>query len=125
MYTDTGGFIHRNTDADTFEAASFLMLQGADQPRIAQEIFGNYSLSYLHALARGLESITVTDRVACLFLDDVPEFGLKNHIVSYLSGLVDVDIACVLLQKGDEIRASLRTRCDDIDVNELAKKFGG
>lgn len=39
LYTDTGGFIHRNTNERAFETAAFLMSQGADQGRIANEAF--------------------------------------------------------------------------------------
>lgn len=52
IYTDTGGFIHRNTTQRAFEAASFLMSEGAEQSRIAIETFGNYTLEYLHDLGR-------------------------------------------------------------------------
>ena len=52
IYTDTGGFIHRSTDLRSFRAAGELMELGADQPRIATEVFGNYSLDYLHALGQ-------------------------------------------------------------------------
>lgn len=68
IYTDTGGFIHRNTDVRSFHAASELMRLGADQPSISTEVFGNYSLDYLHDLGRGLLSIVVEDGIACLFL---------------------------------------------------------
>lgn len=52
IYTDTGGFIHRSTDIRSFSAAAELMKRGADQPRISTEVFGNYSLPYLHDLGR-------------------------------------------------------------------------
>ena len=43
---------------------------------------------------------------------------------AYLSGLQGIDIACVLMQKGDEVKGSFRTRKEDIDLNVLAQKFG-
>jgi phosphoesterase RecJ-like protein len=52
IYTDTGGFIHRNTDARSFVAAAELMKRGADQIRISAEVFGNYPLEYLHDLGK-------------------------------------------------------------------------
>ncbi len=52
VYTDTGGFIHRNTTADVLQTAAYLMEQGADQPSIAQKVFGNYTLDYVHNLGR-------------------------------------------------------------------------
>ena len=39
IYTDTGGFIHRNSNQRAFETAGFLLSQGADQHRITQEAF--------------------------------------------------------------------------------------
>ena len=52
IYTDTGGFIHRSTDTRSFVAAAELMRLGADQVRISTEVFGNYTLPYLHDLGR-------------------------------------------------------------------------
>lgn len=49
---------------------------------------------------------------------------LKTHIIGYLSGLQGVDIACVLMQKGDEVKGSFRTRKDNVDLNILAQKLG-
>lgn len=57
VYTDTGGFIHRNSNQHAFETAGFLMSHGANQGRIAQEAFGNDTISYLHDLGKGLLSI--------------------------------------------------------------------
>lgn len=57
IYTDTGGFIHRNTSQRAFEAAAFLMSRGADQGRITNETFGNNTIEYLHNLGHGLLSI--------------------------------------------------------------------
>ncbi len=124
IYTDTGGFIHRSTDIRSFSAASELMRHGADQPRISTEVFGNYSLSYLHDLGRGLLSIVVEGGIACLFLGEATNAALKNHIIGFLSGLQDVDIACVLVEIDGVVKCSFRTRKPDIDVNELAKKLG-
>ena len=42
-----------------------------------------------------------------------------------MSGLENVDIACVLLPEGDTIKGSLRTRYDSVDVNQIAHRFGG
>lgn len=68
VYSDTGAFIHANTDARTFSTASQLLTAGADQSIIAQRAYGNYSLEYLHQLGRGLQDIIIVDRVAILCL---------------------------------------------------------
>lgn len=36
-----------------------------------------------------------------------------------------MDIACILTMRAGEVKGSFRTRRDDVDVNELAKKLGG
>lgn len=64
--------------------------------------------------------------MACLFFEENAENShLKSHIIGYLSGLKNVDIACVLTQRENEVKGSFRTRKEDTDVNLLAKKFGG
>ncbi len=63
--------------------------------------------------------------MACLFFPPHLENNhIKSHIIGYLSGILGVNIACVLLQKGSDVKVSLRTR-GDMDVNDLAKKFDG
>jgi phosphoesterase RecJ-like protein len=68
IYTDTGGFIHRNTDARALSVAARLLEYGGDQSAIAQRVFGSYSLNYLHQLGNGLLAIEVVDNVAILCL---------------------------------------------------------
>ncbi len=68
IYTDTGGFIHRNTDARALSTAARLLGLGGDQSAIAQRAFGGYSLDYLHQLGGGLLAIEVVDNVAILCL---------------------------------------------------------
>jgi len=123
IYTDTGGFIHSNATSSVFHTAAYLLEQGAQQSIIAQKVFGNYTLDYVHNLGNGLLSIQVFGRVALLCLPEDSEAGLKNHIVCYLSGLAQVDIACVIIPDGSELRGSLRTRDDVYDVNEIAKRL--
>lgn len=52
VYTDTGGFIHRNSNQHAFDTAAFLMNKGANQSKIAQEVFGNHTITYLHDLGK-------------------------------------------------------------------------
>lgn len=64
--------------------------------------------------------------MACLFFQETDDnVHLRTHIIGYLSGLCDVDVACVLTQRDAGIKGSLRTRKDAIDVNKIAQKFGG
>lgn len=126
VYTDTGGFIHRNTNQKAFETAGFLLSQGANQKLIANEAFWNHTIQYLHDLGKGLLSIVKKWNIACLFFPETENNGhLKSNIIGYLSGLKDVDVACVLMQKWDEVKGSFRTRGEKIDVNILAQKFWG
>jgi bifunctional oligoribonuclease and PAP phosphatase NrnA len=125
IYTDTWGFIHRNTDARALSVAARLLDCGGDQSAIAQRVFGSYSLDYLHQIGRGLLAIEVVDNVAILCLQPDIQWWLKSHIIGYLSGLENVDIACVLYpEEGGIIKGSLRTRYDTIDVNQIAHQFG-
>lgn len=100
VYTDTGGFIHRNSNQHAFETAAFLVGKGARQDAIVNTVFGNHSIEYLHNLGEGLLSIVQKGNIACLFFPETENNShLKSHIIGYLSGLANVDIACVLMQK--------------------------
>lgn len=68
IYTDTGGFIHRNTNARALSTAAYLLSLGGDHTAIAQKVFGNNTLEYLHQLGRGLQDITIVDNIAILCL---------------------------------------------------------
>ena len=70
IYTDTGAFIHTNTDARALATAAQLVTLGADQSLIAQRAYGNYSLQYLHQLGQGLLDIRIVDRIAILCLPE-------------------------------------------------------
>jgi bifunctional oligoribonuclease and PAP phosphatase NrnA len=133
IYNDTGGLMHSNTTLEVFEITGKLVELGGRTNIIAKNLFRNTSISSLKVWGRALERTTVNDQgvvVTVLTNSDLDELDAK---IDDISGLVDFLNAVpgskftVLLNedaKGN-VKGSFRTRRDDVDLAELAGKFGG
>jgi phosphoesterase RecJ-like protein len=134
IFTDTGGFRHSNTSADTLNVASELMARGARVGKISQMIVGHNNPKTHKIWVRALENTRFDAAKGMVFAvlteqdfietktapDDLAEF------VSFLSALPQAKFAMVLKQDGDVVRGSLRSEPDrNINVNKIAATFGG
>lgn len=134
LYTDTGGFKHSNTTVKTLEYAARFMAAGARLKKISNNISNSKSVASLRIwgviLSRilykpriGLVSSVVTqqDLAECdATLDDLG--GAVNLI-----GAVPGARASILFVElpDNQIKASLRTESDCVDVSKIAEIFGG
>lgn len=134
VYTDTGSFLHQNADSGTFSAAAALVGLGAEPEKIVRSVFCANSDDYLRKVGTLLRRARVSPSgVAwcCIYRDDVPEGfrgydALKSQVVSLINSVRGVRYSCVLIERGDgTIKGSLRTLRDDLDMTEMAGRFGG
>ena len=52
--------------------------------------------------------------------------GDSEGLIDHIRAIEPVVVACLFEQtEGDQIRLSLRSKSEDVDVNEIAKQFGG
>ncbi len=134
IYTDTGGLQHDNATEDTFLAASKLMFKGARLNLISDHVFHYKPLPGLRLWGRALSRIKHNQEkginVSIITQKDIEECGATQND---LEGIINVinsipnSKATILLSENDgsEIKGSIRTELDNIDVSKIASLFGG
>jgi len=135
IFTDTGGFQHSNTDAQTLQVAAELMGKGPRIDKIAKNIFNNKSVSAIKlwgkALARIQRDEDTEMAVSYLSKKDIEECGAKQEdisgLVSVINTVSDAKFSLLLTESDDnKIRGSLRSEeYEKIDVSRIAKSLGG
>lgn len=133
IYTDTGGFMHQNTTPLTYLHASELVKLGANYKRIAREVFQKYDFCTLKLWGKVLQNLHVTkDGAAIVGVEekDYKDLGCKREdlggVIDFINSMPEAKYSVLLSEDGKgNVKASLRTRDDSIDVKALAEKFGG
>ena len=134
IYTDTGGFKHSNTSPETLKVASELLNNGARLKEITRNVALNKSIASLRlwgvALSRLHKNqhlqivssvITKKDLADC----QATYFDLAG-VVNLMNTIPDSKAAILFFETPEgQIRASLRTEKDNVDVSQIAKLFGG
>lgn len=131
LMTDTGGFRFANTNLNTFKAATFLVKNGANPFYISEMVYSMKPLKALKLLGRALEKLKKENGIifSILTLDDFKEFDAEEEdaegVVEFLNKSNEANIAILFKQKNNGFyKVSLRSK-GDIDVKDIAIKFGG
>lgn len=134
IFTDTGGFKHANTTADTLKVASELMKKGALVSSISRYLVGQNNPASHRIWAKALEN-TRFDAAkglvyAVLTEDDFKQAGASDDdlggFVTFLISIPQARYALLLRQDGEVVRGSLRSEPGrGVDVNKIAATFGG
>jgi bifunctional oligoribonuclease and PAP phosphatase NrnA len=132
--TDTGSFQYPTTRPGTYNVAGELVKRGANLARICDEVYQSYPLSRVRLLKLLYNRFRLThqNQIAYFWLkkqdfartgaDRADAEGLIDHIRS----IDPVIVACVFEEaEPDLTRVSLRSKDERVDVNEIAKLFGG
>jgi len=133
IYTDTGSFMHSNTKPETLKHSSELIAMGADFKSISKQNFQTTSISKLKLMGEVLCNVEANP-------DGRTVAGVSNALLEKyhadsndLSGVVDFinsipNTKYTVLYTEDNkgnVKASLRTQQDNVNVAEIASKFGG
>jgi phosphoesterase RecJ-like protein len=133
IITDTGNFRYSSTRKETFWAAGDLVENGADPQWISEYIYENDSPARLKLLAKALEtlSLDLKNKVGSLVVTQkaLQETGASWELTE---GFVDIprtvrgiEVSVLYTQRGDNnFKLSLRSKAD-VNVEKVAKKFGG
>ncbi|MBF0224706.1 MAG: bifunctional oligoribonuclease/PAP phosphatase NrnA [Desulfobacterales bacterium] len=144
ILTDTGSFRFSNTNCKAFEICQEMLNIGVDPHRVAQNIYGTYSLNSIKLLNRVLDSIEVSKngKLSLMFLtkDMLKETQTKfedvHGVINYAKYIEDVKVAVLIHENetnsvnkcGNEgkslFHVSLRSN-GSVDVSSIALKFGG
>ena len=125
--------MHTNTNIETFKVAAQLMKTGIDASVISGAMFRTKPVAQLRLWGRILNNMKLNKQ--CVLSSVITEEDLKEcqaggedtgGIVDLMVSISDAQFAMVLTDDSKGfVKGSFRTRREDVDVNEVAKKFGG
>jgi phosphoesterase RecJ-like protein len=112
---------------------------GASLAKIVNSTVNNKSFVTLKVWGKALENMHFNSQTGLVFSslteqelrellspeEQALSGGLFGDIVSFLLTLSGVRVALFLHEKDDQVKGSLRTNSDKIDVSKIAKKWGG
>lgn len=134
IVTDTGNFTNAATTESALFVASDLLRRGANLRLIINETVKNQSVPALKlwgaALARlnkdEKQDITYTFLTRRDFIEHGADESEGEGIANFLNNLSGSKIMVILRETdAGQIKGSLRTTRDDVDVSVIAKKLGG
>ena len=135
IITDTGSFMHSNTQSSTLEAAAKLMKKGAQISNIVGHTFKSKTPQVLKAWGRALQNSYYDDKHKIIYSvmteKDLNEIGYLPQsafegLAETLNTIPEAKFAMFLRQDGSIIKGSLRSDIfKNADVAKIAKLFGG
>jgi len=134
IYTDTGGFVYSNTSSDTFRCLASLLNAGLEAEKLLLECFRTKSKSALDITRRAFSSLKFYHDGQILvsilrerdFVESKATLNESKFIVSYLPNIEGVKVSISISEPvKSDYHVSLRTAFDDIDVSQIASRFGG
>ena len=134
LYSDTGGFKHSNTTPVVLQQAAALMQAGASLRQIKAHIASRHRLPALKLWGLALSRAQYHERLGIVFaIITADDFQACEAEPEDLDGCVNLlncvprSRAAILVSERSEgqIRASLRTEDETVDVGALAQLFGG
>ena len=137
LVTDTGRFSYENTNPDTHRLAAELIEAGVDVADTYRRLYERVPIEKLKLVSRALERIERVEDcgLALTYLSDADyaETGsselLSEGIIDFVRSLEGARVAVVVRDRGEEAgsarKVSLRSTDGDIDVSEIARRYGG
>lgn len=134
IYFDTGSFMHSNTNDQVYRIAAALLQKGANQREITRLLYRNQTIEKLHLWGRALSNLkknrsntVITGLTPKDFTDCNATKDDASGLIDYLGAINGSDYATFLCSdpQHNQVRGSLRTRHDNVDVSAVAKQLGG
>lgn len=132
IYTDTGSFMHGNTNEDSLIVASKLLRCGANIKPIVKNIFRSYEYKKLKLWGYVLNRARLNQDniiISYLKLQDFIELNATKDDVAgaidFITGVKGSLFSLLLSEEKDKIKGSLRTINNDINLSDIASTFGG
>lgn len=130
LLTDTGRFMHQNTNLEAFRGATEMMACGLDAARISTALFQQRTEASVKLDAIAVDRMVTVGRalLSWITMGDMEALGADKHdvenAISPLRSIAGFDIACILKEREGCVRGSLRAK-DGTDVSAVAREFGG
>ncbi|MGD9193188.1 MAG: DHH family phosphoesterase, partial [Desulfobacterales bacterium] len=141
ILTDTGSFRFSNTNEAAFAISKEMTEWGVDPYRVAQQVFGTYSLGRIKLLNLALDSIEISDNgklsIMTVTRSMLEETGTQaedlDGMINYARRIEDVKMAALIQEQknGSDESSNFRRyhvslRSDStVDVAAIASSFGG
>jgi phosphoesterase RecJ-like protein len=133
--TDTGSFSYGSTTAASLRAAAELVDTGINVGEICRQVYESYPYARLMLLQKALAQLQLADqrRIAYTWVttEMFEESGAKREdtegLIDYARAIEGVVVAILFeeLSEPGKFRVSLRSKHPKIDVNSVARRFGG
>jgi phosphoesterase RecJ-like protein len=132
IMTDTGSFRYPKTDSEVHKIIANLIQAGADPAAIYEQVYEQSSANRVHLLGLALANIKLTHdgKVAHIVLtrDMFESTGAAeadtDAFVPYTLTISGVQIGLMFSELNGMVKVNFRSK-GDIQINELAKQFGG
>jgi bifunctional oligoribonuclease and PAP phosphatase NrnA len=133
IYNDTGSLMHSNTNLEVFEISGRLVELGGKVHMVARNLFRTTPVSTLRLWGRALENVRINEEGVAISVITWKDFEDCGAGSEELSGVIDMmnsvpgaKYTCLLNEdRSGKIKGSFRTQRDDVDLAELAARFGG
>jgi bifunctional oligoribonuclease and PAP phosphatase NrnA len=140
IFTDTGSFRFANTNRAAFAICHEMVVRGAEPYRVAERVYGSYSLGRIKLLNLALDSLWISPDGRWSFMvvtrEMFAETGTRpedvDGMIHYAKRIRDVQVATLIQESpGPDAPDGTRTlhaslRSDGaVDVSALATVFGG
>jgi bifunctional oligoribonuclease and PAP phosphatase NrnA len=132
--TDTGSFQYPTTQPATYQIAGELVRRGANLARISDQVYQSSPLGRVRLLQHLYNRFRLSpdQRIAFLWLRqrDYQRTGAQpddsEGLIDHIRSIEPVVVACLFEElEPNLIRISLRSKSDQVRVNEIAATFGG
>ena len=133
--TDTGSFSYGSTTAESLRVAAELVDTGINVGEICRHVYESYPYARLMLLQKALAQLELADhkRIAYTWVtvEMFEESGAKREdtegLIDYARAIEGVLVAVLFeeMAEAGKIRISLRSKHPKIDVNSIARRFGG
>ena len=133
VVTDTGAFSNAATTTESLVLASRLLEGGAKLSTILEHTFRNKNIPTLKLWGKIFSELKQTPDgsvVAFISQADIEHFGVNEEgtesIANFLQTIGDAKMIAVIKElPSGELKGSLRTTRDDVDVSAIAVSYGG
>jgi phosphoesterase RecJ-like protein len=137
LVTDTGRFQYSSTTPKSYRLAADLIEAGADFHAVFKQVYESLELAKFKLNCRAAERTRVFEggrmTVSHLLRTDFAEVGASETysegIIDFLRAIEGNELAVLIREPprdtGPTRRVSLRSSIDELDVSEIARRFGG
>ena len=134
LSTDTGNFTNSATSGDALRAGGELILSGGNFNLITTNTLKNKSIKSLQLWGKAFSRLTKDERLNLTYTyitqKDIQDLSANENeyegISNFLNNLDNTAITLLLTETSEnQVKGSLRTTHNDVDVSIIAKKFGG